>query len=88
MQLKQHIIYAFISLFFISELSAQGERDNWYFGQLAGMTFDGNNLTSLNDNTIERRIVFGMIEGPDNIICANDADGNLCLLYTSPSPRD
>ncbi|MEM9680121.1 MAG: PKD domain-containing protein, partial [Bacteroidota bacterium] len=61
---------------------AQGERDYWYFGQMAGMkfeTFGGPN--NLSDNTIERRIFGPIIEGPDNLICASDEEGNL-LFYS------
>lgn len=62
-------------------LVAQGERSNWYFGLLAGVRFNGNNLSSLTDNNLERQIVLGQIEGPDNIAVASDVSGNL-LFYT------
>ncbi|MDG5492674.1 T9SS type B sorting domain-containing protein [Psychroserpens sp. SPM9] len=62
-------------------LQAQKERNQWYFGLLSGMKYDGSNYSSLDDNSIERQIAFGMIEGPDNIICANDEDGNL-MFYS------
>ena len=73
----------FLTLFFFIpfEVLSQGERNNWYFGMFAGVTFNGNNLSSLSDNNIERQIVFGQIEGPDNIAVANDENGNL-LFYT------
>ena len=49
---------------------------------MAGMQFSNNgNPQSLSDNTIERRIVFGFIEGPDNLICVNNEDGDL-LFYS------
>ncbi len=62
-------------------LNAQKERNRWYFGMLAGMQYNGVGYISLNDNTLERNIVFGFIEGPDNIICANDEEGNL-MFYS------
>ncbi|WP_411767761.1 T9SS type B sorting domain-containing protein [Winogradskyella sp. A3E31] len=78
--MRKTILLLTISLFFCC-VYAQKERNQWYFGMLAGMQFDGNNYSSLGDNTIERRIAFGIIEGPDNIICANDQDGNL-MFYS------
>ncbi|MEM9681016.1 MAG: hypothetical protein AAF901_11900 [Bacteroidota bacterium] len=65
----------------IGDIMAQGERDYWYFGQMAGMKFGNLGPQSINDNTIERRIVFGVIEGPDNIICASNEEGDL-LFYS------
>lgn len=62
-------------------LHAQKERNQWYFGHLVGMQYDGSGYSSLDNNTIPRNIAFGMIEGPDNIICANDEDGNL-MFYS------
>lgn len=59
----------------------QAERNNWYFGALAGVSFNGGSLTSLNDNGILRPIAFGQIQGPDNIAVVNDPAGNL-LFYT------
>ena len=82
MRLRYTICFIILlNICFINKSYSQGERDNWYFGQLAGMRFDGNSLESLSDNTIERRILFNVIEGPDNLICANDEDGNL-LFYS------
>ena len=65
----------------IGHVTAQGERDYWYFGQLAGMKFNGANIQNLSDNAIPRTIVFGIIEGPDNIICASDEEGEL-MFYS------
>ncbi|MEM9680793.1 MAG: T9SS type B sorting domain-containing protein, partial [Bacteroidota bacterium] len=65
----------------MSDIKAQGERDYWYFGQLAGMKFGNFGPTSISDNSIERVIVFGMIEGPANYVCASDEEGNL-MFYT------
>ncbi len=63
-------------------VNGQGERDIWYFGQKAGMQFNlAGNPSSISDNTIERRIVFGFIEGPDNLICANNEEGDL-MFYS------
>ncbi len=45
------------------------------------MEYDGTNYVEIGNNTIERVIFFGQIEGPDNIICANDDDGNL-MFYS------
>lgn len=66
----------------LQSMSAQNERNHWYFGMLAGMKYNGNgNYSSLDDNTIERQIVFGEIEGPDNIICASNELGDL-MFYS------
>ncbi len=62
-------------------MHSQGERDIWYFGQQAGMVFNGTNTQSLSDNSIERNIVFGFIEGTENLICANNEEGEL-LFYS------
>lgn len=63
-------------------LNAQNERNHWYFGMLSGMKYNGNgNYVTLDNNTLERNIVFGEIEGPDNIICASDELGNL-MFYS------
>lgn len=83
--MKLKLLHKILILLLISfpeiSIKAQGERDNWYFGLLAGMKFNGVNAQSVSDNAIERQIVLGMIEGPDNIICANDEDGNL-MFYS------
>ncbi len=76
---RKIIFLFFLSISSLSE--SQGERDYWYFGQMAGMKFNGENIQSLSNNTIERRIVFGIIEGPDNLICANNEDGEL-MFYS------
>jgi len=78
--LQQFCVLLLTTLTFTS-LNAQNERNQWYFGLLAGMKFEGNSYVSLNDNTIERNIFLGFIEGPDNIICANDEEGNL-MFYS------
>lgn len=77
--------YTFL-LFFLWSLTpissfSQAERNNWYFGALAGVSFNGGSLSSLNDNGITRPIAFGQIQGPDNIAVVNDPAGNL-LFYT------
>ncbi|RNC84995.1 MAG: PKD domain-containing protein [Winogradskyella sp.] len=63
------------------KINGQSERDIWYFGQQAGIKFDDGNVESINDNSLERNVFFGIIEGPDNIICVTDSDGNL-LFYS------
>ncbi|MDX1470994.1 MAG: T9SS type B sorting domain-containing protein [Flavobacteriaceae bacterium] len=69
-------------LFFpIEQIQAQKERSNWYFGTLAGMQYSETGYSSLDNNSITRNIVLGQIEGPDNIICASDEDGNL-MFYS------
>ena len=42
---------------------------------------------------IEHRHIFGQLNGMLNLGCEcvgwwNETDNNICLLYTSPSPRD
>ncbi|RZN74760.1 MAG: T9SS type B sorting domain-containing protein [Winogradskyella sp.] len=69
---------AFLS---ISNIHGQGERDFWYFGQLAGMHYTGGSYENLSDNNIPRNVFLGIIEGPDNLICATDDKGNL-LFYS------
>lgn len=80
----KHLHTYLILLLVITPLAntyAQGERDTWYFGQKAGMHYDGNEYVNLDNNTIERNIFLGIIAGPDNIICASDDEGNL-LFYS------
>ncbi|MFP4845438.1 T9SS type B sorting domain-containing protein [Winogradskyella sp. PE311] len=78
-----HRVFILLMTFLLLQsISAQNERNHWYFGILAGMKYNGNgNYGSLDNNTIVRNIVFGEIEGPDNIICASDELGNL-MFYS------
>lgn len=78
---RSRIILFMLGFFSSCVLSAQKERNHWYFGMLAGMEYDGTNYIDVTDNTIQRQIVFGQIEGPDNIICATDDDGDL-MFYS------
>jgi gliding motility-associated-like protein len=63
------------------ESHGQNERNTWYFGQKAGMKYESGRFTPLEDNTLTRSIAFGMVNGPDNLICANDSIGNI-MFYS------
>jgi len=56
----------------ISALQAQGEANNWYFGNMAGMTFSSNPPTKLTNS--------GMVTS-EGCATISDASGNL-LFYT------
>ncbi|OZV69045.1 T9SS type B sorting domain-containing protein [Winogradskyella aurantia] len=85
--MKIKSIPSFVFLIFImiplQLINAQRERNQWYFGMLAGMRYNENtnSYNSLTNNSIERQIVLGQIEGPDNIICVSDEEGEL-LFYS------
>jgi len=80
-KLKCTILLIYLCSWIPFQSSGQAERNNWYFGALAGVSFNGGGLSSLNDNGILRPIAFGQIQGPDNIAVVNDPAGNL-LFYT------
>ena len=76
-----HIIIVLYLAIFGQKSNAQNERNIWYFGDQAGIDFTNSLPESIDNNNIERNIVFGVIEGPNNIICASDDEGNL-LFYS------
>ena len=68
----RHIVFYFLMLLTPITLHAQGEANNWYFGQNAGITFNTTPPSALTDSKINT------LEGCTTI---SDATGNL-LFYT------